>query len=284
MKKVMFAGIAALCGAVMADGGIESQNIVGYTTQNFMQKSTFYMMGTQFETANGGSLKLSDLNFGDLSNAPYYNEFIDENGFIVSAAPEVRVANANSEGFTTYYYILDGKPTETEGVYEPGWIDVNFEYQDPTLITGIGFWFNNPCANTPVLTTSGGVPDDPFIQKEFDNTFRVLVNPYPKATVLSDIVFTGINDIAPMYNEFIDENGFIVTPAPEIRVPNANTEGFQTYYYLKDGKPTATEGVYEPGWVDVNFEYQNPTIPIGRGCWFKSTKTTAGNMTVTFYP
>ena len=284
MKKIMFAGIAALCATVVADGGIESQNIVGYTTQNFMQKSTFYMMGIQFETATGGSLKLSDLNFGDLSNAPYYDEFIDSEGNIIAAAPEVRIANANSEGFKTYYYLQDGKPTATEGVYEPGWVNGSLDFADPTLIDGIGFWFNNPSANAPVLTTSGGVADDPFIQKEFDNTFRVLVNPYPKATVLSDIVFTGINDIAPMYDEFIDSEGNIVTPAPEIRIPNANSEGFKTYYYLKDGKPTAVEGVYEPGWVNGSLDYADPTIPIGRGCWFKSTKTTAGNMTVTFYP
>ena len=261
MKKLMFTAVA-LCAAV-GYSQIESANTVGYIAQDFMAKSTYYMMGAQFETAAGATLKLGDLQFGDMDNAPYFD---DELNF-VNTAPQVRIAFANREGFTTYYYLADG----AENMIDPGWVDGGGNPANPDVPAGIGFWFYNPVGNAPTLTTAGGIVGDASVEKTFDNTFRVLVNPYPVATKLSDIDFGAIATGAPYFD---DELAFVNT-ATQIRIPYADREGFTTYYYLADG----AENMIDPGWVDGGGNPVDPSIPVGRGCWFKPA---SGSITVTF--
>ena len=102
MKKTALFGLAVMATATLL--AVESKNIVGYTKQNFMNKSTFYMMGAQFDTTSGTALKLSEINFGDMSDAPYF----DEDAAFAATAPQVRIAFSNREGFSTYYYLADG--------------------------------------------------------------------------------------------------------------------------------------------------------------------------------
>ncbi len=268
MKKLMFAAAVAAGLAAFGDG-IESANTVGYNTLDWMAKSTYYMMGAQFETAAGASLKLSEIDFGDLSAAPLFEEFFDEDMNIVGTAPQVQVANANSEGFIPYYFLKDGSET-----YGPGWVDGAGNPADPTIVAGLGFWFFNPSSNSPVVTTAGGVVGDASVEKTFDNTYRVLVNPYPVAVKLSEIDFDGITAASPLFENFFDEDMNIVGTAPQVQVPNASSEGFMPYYFLQDGSET-----YGPGWVDGAGNPADPTIPVGRGCWFKPNAST---MTVTF--
>ena len=265
MKKLMFAAAVAAGLAAFGDG-IESANTVGYTKQDFMAKSTSYMMGSQFETTAGTTLKLADLDFGDMTGAPYF----DEDGNFAATAPQVRIAFANREGFTTYYYLADG----AENMIDPGWVDVVGNPANPDVPAGIGFWFYNPVSTAPALTSAGAVVGDASVEKTFDSTFRVLVNPFPVATKLSDIDFGTIATGAP----YFDEDGNFTSTATQIRIPFADREGFTTYYYLADG----AENMVDPGWVDVVGNplpaADMPTIPVGRGCWFKPT----GSLTVTF--
>ena len=262
MKKVMF-GLAAAAAIAAFGDGLESANTVGYITQDFMAKSTYYMMGAQFETAAGTTLKLADLNFGDMDNAPYFD---DELNF-VNTAPQVRIAFADSEGFTTYYFLADG----AANMIDPGWVDGGGNPANPDVPAGIGFWFYNPVGNAPTLTTAGGIVVDASVEKTFNNTFRVLVNPYPVAAKLSDIDFGAIASSAPYFD---DELAFVNT-ATQIRVPFVDSEGFTTYYYLADG----AANMIDPGWVDGGGNPVDPTIPVGRGCWFKPA---SGSITVTF--
>ena len=268
MKKLMFTAAVAAAGLAF---GIESANTVGYTTQDWMAKSTYYMMGGQFEAPDGTSIKLSSINFGDLSGAPTFAEFFDEDMNIVGSAPQVQIAFANREGFTPYYYLADG----AADMVSPSWVDDGGNPADPEIIAGLGFWFNNPVSNAPVVTTAGAIVDDAAVEKTFDNTYRVLVNPYPVATKLSEISFAGIAAAAPTFTEFFDEDMNIVGTAPQIQVPFANREGFTPYYYLSDG----AADMVSPSWVDDGGNPADPTIPVGRGCWFKPA---ASSMTVTF--
>ena len=136
MKKLMFAAAVA-AGLVAFGDGIESANAVGYTKQDFMAKSTYYMMGSQFETTAGTTLKLADLDFGDMTGAPYF----DEDGNFTSTATQIRIPFADREGFTTYYYLADG----AENMVDPGWVDVvgnPLPAADmPTIPVGRGCWF-----------------------------------------------------------------------------------------------------------------------------------------------
>ena len=259
MKKVMF-GLAAA--AAISAFAIESANTVGYTKQDFMAKSTYYMMGSQFETTAGATLKLADLDFGDMTGAPLFDEDLN----FVSTAPQVRIAFADSEGFTTYYYLADG----AENMVDPGWVDGGGNPANPDVPAGIGFWFYNPVSNAPEITAAGAVVGDASVEKSFDSTFRVLVNPFPVATKLSDIDFGAIATGAPLF----DEDLAFVNTATQIRIPFTDSEGFTTYYYLADG----AENMVDPGWVDGGGNPIDPTIPVGRGCWFKPT----GSLTVTF--
>ena len=248
MKKLMFAAAVA-AGLVAFGDGLESQNTVGYTKQDFMAKSTYYMMGAQFETTTGTTLKLADLDFGDMSGAPYFDEDLN----FVSTAPQVQIAFANREGFMPYYYLADG----AENMVDPGWVDGGGNPANPDLIAGIGFWFYNPVGNAPTITTAGAVVGDSSVEKTFDNTYRVLVNPFPVAAKLSDIDFGTIATGAPLF----DEDLAFVNTAAQIQIPFADREGFMPYYYLADG----AANMVDPGWVDGGGNPADPEIPVGRG-------------------
>ena len=148
MKKLMFAAAVA-AGLVAFGEGIESANTVGYNTLDWMAKSTYYMMGAQFETAAGASLKLSEIDFGDLSAAPLFEEFFDEDMNIVGTAPQVQVPNASSEGFMPYYFLQDGSET-----YGPGWVDAVGNPADPTIPVGRGCWFKPNASSMTVTFTA----------------------------------------------------------------------------------------------------------------------------------
>lgn len=261
MKKLMIASAAVAAG--IAFGDIESSNIVGYTTQSFMAKSAYYMMGSQFEATTGASLKLSDFNFGTIEGAPYYDDDLN----FTKTAPSVQVAYADSEGFATYYFLADG----AEDMVNPGWVDASGNPANPELPSGLGFWFCNTVSEAPVITQAGQVLDDVVVEKTFDSSYRVLVNPYPAAAKLTAIDFEGIAEGAPYYD---DDLAFTAT-APSIQIPYADSEGFASYYFLADG----AEDMVNPGWVDASGNPADPVIPVGRGCWFKQSKA---SMKVTF--
>ena len=261
MKKLMFTAAVAAAGGLMA---IESANTVGYTTQAWMNKGTYYMMGMQFETTTGGSVKLNDIDFGDMTGPLY-----DTGNQFRTTAPQVQLAFADSEGVTAYYFLADGNAT-----YDgPGWTDLNGTAANPDVSAALGFWYRNTTSTAPSFTTAGQVvPDSPF-EKTFNASWRMLVNPFPVETKLSDIGFDGIAASAPYYD---GANAFRNT-ATAVQIPFADSEGFTTYYYLADGDATYTG----PGWTDLNGTSVDPktiVIPAGRGCWFKP----ATAMTVTF--
>ena len=253
----------AAVAAGLAAFGIESANTVGYTKQDFMAKGSYYMMGAQFETTASTALKLSDLDFGDMSGVPAFDEDLN----FTKTAPQVQIAYADREGFKSYYYIADG----AANLIDPGWVDASGNAADPDVSSGIGFWFYNPISNTPEVTTAGAVVGDSVVEKTFDNSYRVLVNPYPVAVKLSKIDFGAIATGAPYY----DDNLAFINTATQIQVPYPDREGFASYFYIADG----AANLIDPGWVDASGNAADPEIPVGRGCWFKPASS---SLTVTF--
>ena len=143
MKKLMFTAAAAAAGLAF---GIESANTVGYTTQSWMRQGTYYMMGMQFETTTSGSVKLNEIDFGDMTG-PLYG---DGESFLTTA-PQIQLAFPNSEGVTAYYFLADGNET-FDG---PGWTDNGGNPIDEASIVipaGRGAWFKGNKALTLTFT------------------------------------------------------------------------------------------------------------------------------------
>ena len=263
MKKLMFAAAVAAGLAAFGDG-IESANTVGYNTLGWMSQGEYYMMGMQFESTVGNSIKLSEIDFGDMTGPAW-----DAGNQFLITAPQVQLAFPNREGVTDYYFLSDGNAT-----YDgPGWVDSAGNHQDPDVSAALGFWYRNTTSVAPKLTMAGQVVSDSPVEKTYNADWRMLVNPFPVDTKLSDIDFGDINSTAPAY----DSGNQFLSTATAIQVPFASREGFTDYYYLSDGNAT-----YDgPGWVDSagnNVDITKVVIPAGRGCWFKGNQA----LTVTF--
>ena len=69
MKKLMFALVAAGAAAVMAEGEIESANVVGYSTVTFAAGDRYVICGIPFDnTADAEGLSIQDLVPDPLNN------------------------------------------------------------------------------------------------------------------------------------------------------------------------------------------------------------------------
>ena len=237
--------------------------------------SNYYMMGAQFENTSGGDLHLEDIDFGDLAaTAPCY----DSDSEYMKTAVQVQIANTDREGSLTYYFLSDGNWDDEKGEGTPGWVDTDGIYANPTVAAGIGYWFRDALTGSPKVQTAGQVvPDSPW-EKEFDTHYRFLVNPFPVAWDLESVDWGEIEKNAPSY----DSDGAFMNTATQIQVPNADREGFSTYYFLADGNWDDEKGEGTPGWVDTDGIYANPTVPMGRGCWFRPAPAGEG-LTVNFY-
>ena len=79
------------------------------------------------------------------ASAPAY----DKNGNYKKVATQIQVPFADSEGFTTYYYISDAKKVGTS--YVPGWVTASGKDAGTvTVPAGRGCWFKPAVANMKV--------------------------------------------------------------------------------------------------------------------------------------
>lgn len=262
-------------------------NVVGYHTQNWMPAS-FVMMGGQFQTTQGKAVKLSEIDFGTDFQGPLWGGGVGEFSL---TAPQVQIAFAEHEGSTAYYYVADAvdltPDDEEDDAWGPGWVNGDEEVVDPEIDIGIGFWFKDSFNVTRVFGNAGQVYGPDLWEKDFNKSFRMLVNPYPMATKLSDITFVDIDKDATYWGAGFGE--FSLT-ATQIQIPFADHEGFSSYYYVADAVDLTPDDeeddAWGPGWVNGDEEVVDPTaiiIPAGRGCWFRPcTNFKAEKMTVIF--
>lgn len=151
------------------------------------------MMGAQFENVNGTDLNLEEIEVGDLAaTAPYYDG-ADE---YKKTAVQVQIANADSEGAQTYYFLADGNYDESTGIGTPSWVDEDGFYANPTVAAGIGYWFRNPLSAQPLVQTAANL-DEEFV-KSLEQEIAIDPKDSPRVVALKMTVQSVRNEIAEL--------------------------------------------------------------------------------------
>ena len=237
--------------------GIESANIVGYTTQA-VGDMKFAMVGVQFQGAGdaNGEIAINDFIKGDFAAVDYddFDEFL-------TTAPEIQVWDGG--GYTFYYYL------NAHNGYETGWCDDWGDYSDAKFAPGTAVWFRAKTGACTITTPGQVVSEDETTIVCTDKKFTMVANALPVALDLNDasqVTYNGL--VAVDY----DENDEFLTTAPEIQVWDGG--GYTFYYYLN-----AHNG-YEAGWCDDWGDLvSGAVIPVGRGFW---TRARTGEFSFSF--
>ena len=175
MKKLMFAGIAALCATVVADGGIESQNIVGYkvypcemgidnvgaAVAPMTQSGEWTCTTNVYDSAaaEGDMVMFLNVNIFDLDSYAF-------NGY-----------DAQGQGKGWTYMTSD--PNTGDPVYDT--------IQNFTLAKG-QVTYCQPADGVSGFITAGEVESGTSATVQFLNDgFFEFVNPFPKSTTLGDL-------------------------------------------------------------------------------------------------
>ena len=239
-----------------------------------MNNVDYYMMGGQFETVAGQALKLSEIDF-DFYNTPDLIPEKDSGNLYQKTCPQLQIANADAAGSLTYYYVK--QTNKSTGAVRFGWT-VGTGMQDPTIDTGIGFWYRNPLSDKPAYTFSGQVlPDSPWEKTFAAVDYYMLVNPFPKAWDIckeTDFVIAGLQETAPEKDSANEYQKI----AAQIQVPNASSSGLIAYYYVK--QTNKSTGAVRFGWTVGTGMATTLPVPIGRACWFRPP---VANTKVTFF-
>ena len=267
MKKLMFAGIAALCATVvLADGEISSANVVGYTTKA-VEAGKYYLIGTQFDeaaTATAGRIDMNKLI--SLSASLDAGTFEDD----FATAPQILVLNPSGVGYKSYYYISDGTDENDDELGYDTWCDdYGYELDDSVKLTlGKGFWFYSP-TTSGTITTAGQVSDAPTKTIEIPaNQYSIICNPYPVAVALQSLTTSATPGL------FEDD----FATAPQILVQKPSTVGYDTYYYISDGTDENDDEVGKNAWCDdYGYELSGTQINAGAAVWIKAP--VAGSVT-----
>ena len=265
MKKLMFAGIAALCATVvMADGEISSANVVGYTTKE-VTAGKYYLIGTQFDEAGTATAGQTDMNkLISLSASLTPGLFADD----FATAPQIQVQKPTG-GYNMYYYISDGTDADDNDLGYDAWCDdYGYELDDAAkLALGKGFWFYSP-TTSGTITTAGQVSEAPSKTISFTaNMFTIICNPYPAAVALQSLTTSATAGL------FADD--FATAPQIQVQKPAG---GYNMYYYISDGTDADDNDLGYDAWCDdYGYELEGTQIDAGAAIWIKSP--VAGSVT-----
>ena len=144
-------GAAALLGLGASASGIESANIVGYTTTN-VAVNAWIILGAQFVTTSNTNMKISEFLKGTMTGVTCD----DEGSFDEANASKIEVWDATSGKYTFYYYLSNPLVSDGAGNYSnsstPGWADGYGVKTSDTISPGMGFWFKPTTAVTVLIT------------------------------------------------------------------------------------------------------------------------------------
>lgn len=256
MKKLMIAASAALFATV--GFGLESANVVGYTTKA-VEAGKFYLVGVQFNDAADATKGKIDMNSllslsAEITPGTYESDF--------AGAPEMQVLNAAGNGYNKYYYISDATDDNDDPLGYNCWADMDgYELKDADkLVMGKGFWFKSMNAGT--ITTAGEVSAEADSVVEFPaNQFFIMSNPFPKAFSFANVTTTGIT--TGTYDS--DFAG-----ASEIQVLNAAATGYNKYYYISDATDANDDYVNYNCWADMDgYILEGNQVDAGASFWIK---------------
>ena len=253
-----------MAGLALADGGVQSANTVGYTTQA-IAADTYYMIGTQFETVGGSAETIS---FDDLISMTGVSACSYDNQEDEAAEIDVLV----DDGYMSYYYISDAYNANNQDVGKDCWAIDGYECTAAdALALGNGFWLKVPAAaisGTASFMTKGQVYGSPTKSVSFpgNKVYTMVSNPFPVATGLQNVVTTGVQ--ACGYDDQEDE-------AAEIDI--LVDDGYMSYYYISDAYDANNQDVGKDCWAIDGYECTGTQLSAGEGFWIKSPS--AGTLT-----
>jgi len=269
MKKLMFAGIAALCATVAVADGIESANVVGY--QSITIDKQYTILGCNFKNADNSVYAISNF-------IPYVSGMVTAKA--ATGADQIQVRQPD----TTYkiYFMCNGYYGKGAGTYYPNldqqWVSASTpgSVTTDTISNGTGFWFIRPTASfEPItLTVAGGVETLDVSTKTLEQQYNIIANPYPV-----DLPVTNI----PYASGMVTAKA--ATGADQIQVRQPDT----TYkiYFMCNGYYGKGAGTYYPNldqqWVAAAApgSVTTDTIPAGAGFWYIKGNASA-DVTLTF--
>ena len=246
MKKLMFAGIAALCATVVADG-IESANIVGYNTVPSISKAQYVALGVQFENCNGGAIPVKDLvQVGSIQGSA-----------AMGGADQIWRWNTASATWTKYYYYSSRGTTR--------WVESTDTTKETTDTVPAGetvFFLRN--GGTTSLTLSGAVKlmEGASSVTVAKAQLAFMANPWP--TPISIASFNSNYATGSTAQGSAAMGG-----ADQIWRWNTATSTWTKYYYYSSRGTTR--------WVESTdtTKETTDTIPAGEGFFFQRAGATA---------
>ena len=228
------------CGEVSADG-IESANVVGYTSTENIEAEKWYLLGVNFESVSGDEIPVQDFIKGVPPAAT-------DGDAETTDAPQLQVWNGI--GYQAFYYVDEDYDGETDC-----WVVGGFKATE-TLAIGQSVWFRTPNA-CDAITISGQVANPADTQVTLvPNKWNLVANPYPKTFGLNDGAFT-LSGIPPA----ITDGDAETTDAPLIQVWTGI--GYKEFYYVDEDYDGETDC-----WVVGGFK-ATEKIPVGAGFWVK---------------
>lgn len=288
MKKLMIASaLVAFCGAVMADGGIESQNVVGYlTAESNVQAAKNYLIGTQFESAGSAAADVFLDDLLNLSSTLTPGTWTDGD-LTLGNAPKVMMWTG--DGYEYAYYISNATYDEyykgefvdyKEYENNPCWANADgiaLKPYDVKLGLSNGFWFRSP-TTSGTLIINGQVTVSESVSMDIANAKNSLVSsPFPKTLKFSNVKLTG--QTAGVWTD----GDLTLGGAPKMMMWTG--DGYEYAYYINN----ATYDEYYKGeFVDYKEYENNPcwanadgialdpydvTIDAGKGFWVRGNGT-----------
>lgn len=215
--------------AVTFADGIESQNIVGYSTLNTGDASQ--MLGVVFKNVAGNvdGITLADIN----------GEFVSYDEIQVSYMADGLI------NFNVYQYL-----TVDDGVDADGWYDGSWESAASVVIPrGSAVWFVSTSGDAKDVTLAGEVATGSTTHPAFSESSNMICSAYPIAfnPNASTVTWTGLNSYDEIQVSYM-ENGLI---------------NFDVYQYL-----TTDDGVEVDGWHNGSWELVDaPITAAGQGFW-----------------
>ena len=236
---------------------VDSQNIVGYTTQA-IAPDTYYMIGVQFETVGGGAITFDNLI--TMSGVQAYDDGDED-------CAQILVSTAT--GYDFYYYITDAWDANDKPLNHDAWAFDGYECTAADLqALGNGFWFKAPvAASGATITVKGQVTSDTSKTVSFPaGEYAIIANPFPVDTCFADVTTT----VVTAYDDG-DSN------CAQILV--STDSGYDFYYYITDAWDADDKPLNKDAWGFDGYECVGVNVPAGASFWIKSG--TAGSITFT---
>ena len=256
-----------------ANADVQSANVVGFQTKT-VSANTWYMLAPQFNGVADGSTDEIDI-LKVLSTID-----ITPQAYAAATAASLcsQIQIYENGGYTTYYYINNGRRTgdpQTGSLI--GWGKNRTLANEIKVKAYQGFWVKIiSVGDNPQITFAGEVRDaastDVPITGSAEGVWTICNNPYPVAAKFADITVTGI-----------EPQAYAAATAANLctQIQVYENGGYTSYFYINNGRQTGVEGTGSLiGWGKNRTLYLNDFIQAGQSFWIKAYSS--GSLTFKF--